>query len=66
VTENQFRKDLAQSISRRRQALGLTQSKLAKSIGLTQDWISHYEGGRRAPSAFIFWKLQKALQMTWK
>lgn len=40
---------------------GATQAQLAKACGLTPDWISHFENGRRAPSLDVLAKLAVAL-----
>lgn len=32
----------------------MTQAQLANMTGLTQDWISHFEHGRRLPNLEIF------------
>jgi transcriptional regulator with XRE-family HTH domain len=41
---------------------GLTQAGLAKQCGLSQDWISHIECGRRLPDAYAFYRLMKSVR----
>lgn len=40
-----------------REFLRMTQAQLAKKTGLRQDWISHFECGRRLPNAENLLKL---------
>lgn len=46
-----------------RELRGMSQTDLARETSLTPDWISHFEGGRRAPSLFILWALCEALRV---
>ena len=47
-----------------RQARSMTQKELAKKTGLTHEWISHYENGRRLPSLQNLIKLADALNIS--
>jgi len=42
----------------------MTQRDLAQCAGITQDWISHFESGRRLPSMGLFCRLANALEVT--
>lgn len=44
-----------------RQALGLSQSQLARAAGVPQPNLSAYENGRRAPSAEVLERIQRVL-----
>lgn len=54
----------AVSLRNLRELRGYTQKQLAKSCGLTESWISHYESGRRKPSLDNLIKLANALRVT--
>lgn len=47
-----------------RNQLGWTQTKLAKRAGISQDWLSHLECGRRMPSLAVLTRLVRALHTT--
>jgi transcriptional regulator with XRE-family HTH domain len=49
------------NLSRVRNNLKWTQSDLAKRAGISQDWVSHFECGRRLPSLPVLLKLSNAL-----
>lgn len=61
LNEKQFKKTFSKNLKWSREAHLLTQVELAKKVGLTADWISHMEHGRRFPSAFINYKLNYVL-----
>lgn len=61
MTRAQFVIKVSKWILKRRTVLGWTQKDLARKTGLTQDWISHFESGRRMPDSFAFHKLQQHL-----
>jgi transcriptional regulator with XRE-family HTH domain len=61
MTRTQYNKRFAKWIKERRSILGWTQAELASKTGMTQDWISHFEGGRRVPDSFAFSNLQEHL-----
>ncbi len=42
----------------------MTQEKLSQKAGLTPEWISHFETGRRKPSMDNLIKLANALNVT--
>lgn len=48
---------------RRRKAMGLSQYKLAKSIGVTQSFINEIESGKKSPSIEVFFRICEALEI---
>lgn len=50
-------------IKRKRLALGISQNKLAKEVGITQTFLSEIESGRKAPSVEVLFKLCQALDI---
>ena len=44
--ENAFYRQLGRRIAERRKALGITQVQLAETLGIAQQTMAHYEGGR--------------------
>lgn len=61
LNEKQFKKVFSENLKDLRESRQMTQADLAKRVGLTADWISHMEHGRRFPSAFINYKLNYVL-----
>jgi transcriptional regulator with XRE-family HTH domain len=61
MTRNQFKARFKKWLPERRKSKGVTQAVLAAQTGLTQDWISHFENGRRLPDAYAFHRLQMML-----
>src|SRR4051812_29235167 len=51
--------DFAHSLSSYRKRARLSQAELAKRLGISRNWVSMLEGGRRHPSD----QLKKSLQM---
>ena len=45
VTDRAFYEQLGQRIAERRKARGITQVELAKTLGIAQQTMAHYEGG---------------------
>jgi transcriptional regulator with XRE-family HTH domain len=60
-TINQFRRVFPKALRAARQEYELSQTDLAKLTDMSQDWISHFEGGRRVPGAYALIRLQLAL-----
>lgn len=50
-------------LKRKREALGLSQHKLAKQLGITQTFLSEIERGRKNPSLEQFFRICEALQI---
>ncbi len=61
MTKAKFKKAFPKQLLDARKDRGFTQSDLANRTGLTQDWLSHFENGRRLPDAYSFWRLQSVL-----
>jgi transcriptional regulator with XRE-family HTH domain len=59
-----FRKRFAANLKLARSKRSITQEQLAAKTNLRQDWISHFENGRRLPSLEVFARLSKALAVT--
>jgi len=59
MKKTQFKKLFPAKLKAMRNGDGLTQKQLASATGLTADWISHFEAGRRLPDAYAFYRLQK-------
>lgn len=55
---------LEDNIKKYRMAKGLSQTELAKMIGVAQKQISQYESGQRRPDCFNIVYLAKALDTT--
>ena len=53
-----------ENLKKYRKEIPMTQAGLAKETGLTADWISHYETGKRLPSLPNLIKLADALDLT--
>lgn len=60
ISSDSFRMALKEIRSNRK----LSQTDLAKKIGLLPSAISHFETGRRSPRLLNLWKLCKALNVT--
>jgi transcriptional regulator with XRE-family HTH domain len=56
-----FRKDFPNLLKLARSQAGLSQVALAGKCSITQDWISHFECGRRLPNLETFFTLVRAL-----
>lgn len=57
MTRSQFKTEFPDRLRRCRQRLKFTQAQLAEATGLTQDWISHFECGRRMPDGYSMVRL---------
>ena len=56
--------DFKDNLKEIRKSKKLTQVELAKMSGLTPDWISQFETGRRDPSIKILVKIANSLEVT--
>lgn len=56
--------EFKENLKNHRLGKSMTQDALAKKTGLTPEWISHFETGRRKPSLNNLVKLADALQIT--
>lgn len=50
-------------LKNKRLALGISQNKLAKSIGITQTFLSEIESGRKAPSVEVLFRICEELDI---
>jgi transcriptional regulator with XRE-family HTH domain len=57
MSKNGFKRCFPARLRLARHGQNLSQTQLAKKIGVTKDWIQHFEGGRRLPSAYILYRL---------
>ena len=55
------RRRIGEWIRKERRKTGATQAELAAYAGVTPDWISHIESGRRYPSLPVFLAIAEAL-----
>jgi transcriptional regulator with XRE-family HTH domain len=62
--ENAFYEPLGRRIAERRKALGITQVQLAETLGIAQQTMAHYEGGKVRFAAALLPVLATALQTT--
>lgn len=50
-------------IQNRRKRLGLSQSKVAKLVGITPTFMSEIESGRKSPSVEVFFRICETLEL---
>ena len=56
---------IGSNISAVREAMGYTQSGLARKIGTCQSAVSQIENGQRNPSFAVLLKIKRGLGVTW-
>ncbi len=61
--ETTFYNQLGRRISERRKTLGITQVQLAQTLGIAQQTIAHYEGGKVRIAAAVLPVLAEALDL---
>lgn len=61
MDKKEFIENFSARLKDLRTAHAMTQQELAEISGLTANWISHFEAGRRLPTLFVFSKLVNAL-----
>lgn len=59
-----FYVDLGRRIARHRKAQGMTQVQLAKVLGIAQQTLAHYEGGRLRIAVALIPELSKVLDVS--
>jgi transcriptional regulator with XRE-family HTH domain len=64
VKERAFYEQLGRRIADRRKALGITQVELAKTLGIAQQTMAHYEGGVSRIAVALLPPLARALKTT--
>ncbi|MBE6956077.1 MAG: helix-turn-helix transcriptional regulator, partial [Ruminococcaceae bacterium] len=52
-----------QIIKKKREAIGLSQYKLAKLVGITQSFVNEIESGKKSPSIEVFFRICEALDI---
>lgn len=61
-TKEQLTKDIAINVKKFREQRGMSQEELAHKAELYRTYVGHIENGRYSPSAFVLYKLAKALK----
>jgi len=62
--ETAFYEQLGRRIADRRKVLGITQVQLAETLGIAQQTMAHYEGGKVRFAAALLPVLAKALELS--
>lgn len=62
MTKLEFKKWFPKQLREAREFARMTQTDLANKACFTQHWISHFECGRRLPTAYGVHRLQAALK----
>lgn len=60
--EIRFREQLGEQLTNDIEARGITQREFAEMIGVPRSTVNQWCTGKRAPSLFCWWKLQKAFR----
>jgi len=63
LSKKQFTKKLAKRIKEAREDKKLSQEELAHRAGLYRTYIGHIENARYSPSAYVVYKIAKALNI---
>jgi len=61
VTDKAFYVQLGQRITEARKAQGLTQTQVAEAVGIAQQTLAHYEGGKLRVAVALLTPLAQAL-----
>ncbi|HLD96498.1 MAG TPA: helix-turn-helix transcriptional regulator [Patescibacteria group bacterium] len=61
LNKTQFTKKAAKAVRGAREKRGISQEELAHRAGLYRTYIGHIENGRYSPSAYVLYKIAKAL-----
>jgi transcriptional regulator with XRE-family HTH domain len=64
VTDKAFYQQLGRRVAERRKALGITQVELAKTLGIAQQTLAHYEGGTLRVAVALLSPLSLALKIS--
>lgn len=59
--KEKFTQEVGKRIQRYRMEANISQEELADKCGLYRTYIGHLENARYSPSAYILWKIAKAL-----
>jgi len=63
LSKKEFTQRLAKRIKELREAKGMSQEELAYRAGLYRTYIGHIENARYSPSAYVVYKIAKALKI---
>jgi DNA-binding XRE family transcriptional regulator len=63
LSKSQFTKGVAQRIREAREKRGLSQEELAHKADLYRTYVGHIENARYSPSAYVLYKIAKALNI---
>ncbi len=66
VTDKAFYQALGQRIADARKARGFTQQQIASELGIAQQTLAHYEGGRLRVAVALLPQLAKALTISFE
>lgn len=62
LNKQKFTEEVGKGIKRAREEKGISQEELAYRAGLYRTYIGHLENARYSPSAFVLYKIAKALK----
>ena len=63
LSKSVFTKELAKNLKDLRKKRGMSQEQLAHDAELYRTYINHLEAGRYSPSAYVAYKIAKALKV---
>lgn len=63
LKKDQFTKKVGANIKSLREKRGMSQEELAHETGLYRTYIGHLENARYSPSAYVLYKIAKALKI---
>jgi ribosome-binding protein aMBF1 (putative translation factor) len=61
LSKDVFTKKVAERVKKAREKKGMSQEELAHEANLYRTYIHHVEAGRYSPSAYVLYKIAKAL-----
>ncbi|MFZ5437467.1 MAG: helix-turn-helix domain-containing protein [Patescibacteria group bacterium] len=63
MTKEQFAIEVGKKIRKHRKEVDISQEKLAHECGFYRTYVGHLENGRYSPTAYVLWKIAKALKI---
>jgi len=63
LSKDKFTKKLGKKIKQLRGEKGMSQEELAHEAKLYRTYVGHIENGRYSPSAYVLYKIAKALRL---
>lgn len=63
LSKDIFTKKLAERIKKYREEIGMSQEELAHQAGLYRTYIGHLENAKYTPTAYVLYKISKALNI---